>query len=199
MSNKKHQELIDQPKTVKSKKEDCKKNKQQSARLIGDNKEKRKYILIGLTISVIAFIVFLILVFPQNKEDDVKEVIESDIVLSLVGEPVLVEDKMWNIWFDVSTLMTNGTMSFATEVGGVLAYNNETDEMVELLEVSTNDIEKYTFVWVFEKTNESSLADMTVMIENKTSIKYAGLYVGYQDNELAMFDRDKYFALKESE
>lgn len=170
--------------------------------LLGDNRAKKKYILTGLLISCIAFVLFLVLVIPAGNDetpDDSKQTVESDVNVNLLSEPSKVEDKMWNLWFTVTTTLPDGVISFETSLGDILIFDNATETVVQDDEITSDELSKYSFVWAWDIEYNLTLSDMTVNVENKTTLKSSGLYIAHDEDSLAMFDRDKYLEMKESE
>lgn len=183
-------------------KKQAKNTSKQLVGLIGDNHAKKKYILTGLAVSCLAFILFLIFILPAGNDevpDDNKQTIESDVTISLVGEPVKVEDKMWNLWFTLSTVIPDSVITFEASEGDVMIYDNATETIVDDDEITSDELSKYTFVWTWDIFYDVTLSDLTVSVENKTTLKSTGLYIAHDEESLAMFDRDDYLEMKESE
>jgi hypothetical protein len=116
-----------------------------------------------------------------------------------MAEPSKVEDKMWNLWFTVSTIVPDSVISFETSLGDVLIFDNATETVIEDDQITSDELANYSFVWAWDIEYELTLSDMTVNVENKTTIESAGLYITHDEDGLAMFDRDKYLEMKESE
>jgi hypothetical protein len=170
--------------------------------LLGDNRAKKKYILTGLLISCIAFVLFLILVVPagtDEKPDDSKQTVASDVNITLLAEPSKVEDKMWNLWFSVSTIVPDSVITFDATIGYILIFDNTTETVVDDDEITSDELANYSFVWAWDIEYESMLSDMTVTVENKTTLKSSGLYISHDEDGLAMFNKEDYFKMKESE
>lgn len=170
--------------------------------LLGDNRAKKKYILTGLIVSCIAFILFLVLVLPVGNDktpDDVKQTVESDVTISMLAEPSKVDDKMWNLWFSVSTMVPDSVITFDTTIGDILIFDNTTETVVDDDEITSDELANYSFVWAWDIEYELMLSDMTVTVENKTTLKSSGLYISHDEDGLAMFNKEDYFKMKESE
>ena len=186
---------------MSNKKKHRKKNNNQGATgLLGDNRAKRNQLLIGIGIlSIIAIIIFCFIMPSMNQTDETpdgnnRQEIQDTIKISLIGDPQLVDEAMYNIWFDIVTDGTQGTISIEPSIGYVLQYNKENGQVSEtpVTTISTDDLDNYDYIWVFDKEADFMLCNNVVTIENKTTKKDASMFLFCKNTAVSFLTKDGY-------
>ena len=178
-------------------------NSNKSLSLLRDNTKQRRIALIGLALSCLAAIIIFGFVLPginnEEPDDEIKQTINEHISLKLVGSG-LVEEKQYNVWFDINSIVVDGTFTFTPRDGVVMKYDNTTGETTVAENISADDIAKCSFVWIFDKpATETILTDIIVTVENATVKKSAGFYLFCDGAEIGYLSEQQYTVLRKAE
>lgn len=186
---------------MSNKKKHKKKNNNQGATgLLGDNRAKRNQLLIGIVaLSIMAIIIFCYIMPSMNQPDeapnsDNRQEIQDTIKISPIGDPQLVDEAMYNIWFDIVTDGTQGTITIEPSIGYVLQYNKENGQVSEtpVTTISTDDLDNYDYIWVFDKEADFMLCNNVVTIENKTTKKDASMFLFCKNTAVSFLTKEGY-------
>lgn len=186
-------------------KNSTKQPKKPSVALLGDNKKRKQLALIGLTIScVMAIIIFCFIIPSMNDtppDDEIKQTVDQNISLSILGSSLIEDNNCYNVWFDINTIIEDGNITFNPRDGMIMRFDNETEEISAVTSpISFEDTQKYSFIWVFDKpTDASILTDMVVTVENKLVKKSAGCYLFCDGEKIGYLDEKQYAVLRQAE
>ena len=180
-----------------------KKNTKSTVALLRDNTKQRRIALIGLALSCLAAIIIFGFVLPginnEEPDDEIKQTVNEHISLKLVGSG-LVEDKQYNVWFDIVSIVTDGTFTITPRDGVIMKYDNNTGETTLAENITSEDIGKYSFIWIFDKPdNGTILTDMIVTVENTTIKKNAGFYLFCDGSDIGYLSEQQYTILRKAE
>lgn len=174
--------------------------------LLGDNKKQKQWALIGITIScIMAIIIFCFIlpsmIKPETPNDEIKQTVDQDISLDILGSSLIEENKCYNVWFDIKTIVEDGEITFDLHDGVIMKYNNETEETSPVeSSITFEDTKKYSFIWVFDQPENSTiLTDIVVTVENKTLKKQAGCYLFCDGAQIGYLNKQQYTILRQAE
>lgn len=174
--------------------------------LLGDNKKQKQWALIGITISCIMAIIIFCFIIPSMKKpetpnDEIKQTVDQDISLDILGSSLIEKNKCYNVWFDIKTIVEDGEITFDLHDGVIMKYNNETEETSPVeSSITFEDTKKYSFIWVFDQPENSTiLTDIVVTVENKTLKKQAGCYLFCDGAQIGYLNKQQYTILRQAE
>lgn len=181
-------------------------NKTKKIPLLGDNKKQKQWALIGLAISCIMAVIIFGFIIPslntsETPDDEIKQTVDNDITLSLLGGSLIEDKNCYNIWFDINTNLENSNITFKAHDGVLMKFNNDTEETSLVTgNITLEDIQKYSFIWVFDKPNNNTiLTDISIIVENKTTKKDVGCYVFCDGNNIGYLSEQQYNVLRQAE
>lgn len=161
--------------------------------LLGDVKQEKKRLLIGLAISIVLAVIMFGYVIPhynasQQPDEPQPDNTTSVVSLKLLGEPELVDDNIM-LWFDTRSYLTEGTITFQPMTGYVLSYDNATETFGDVIEQTTlADVGSHSYLWVIPVSDGYSKLDVT--IENATQLGVSGFYTKQEGDLIELLSKD---------
>lgn len=181
-------------------------NKTKNIPLLGDNKKQKQWALIGLAIScIMAVIIFCFIIpslnTPETPDDEIKQTVDQDLSLNILGSSLIEANKCYNVWFDIKTIVEDGEITFDVHDGMIMKYDNSSEETSPVTSAITfEDTQKYSFIWVFDQPeNATILTDVVVTVENKTLKKSAGCYLFCDGAQMGYLNEQQYTVLRQAE
>ena len=142
--------------------------------------------------------VILLVVKTNLGQTPNKEETKNTISISILNSS-LVEDKQYNIWFDIICNETEGDISISPTVGLLMMVDNENPEAQAILvdDLDLDLIKTHSFVWVVDKSDEVMLEKVDVIFENSVLLKSASIFAGFENEVIAFVDEATYNSAKE--
>lgn len=169
------------------------KKQSKNTALLGDVKQEKKRLLIGLAISIILAVIMFGYVIPhykasQQPEEPKPDTVTSIVSLQLIGEPELVDDNIM-IWFDTRSYLTDGSVTFKPMTGYVIDYDNTTETFGDVVEeTNLTDVANHSYLWVIPVGEGYS--KLEVIIENATQLGESGFYIKQEGDLIALLSKD---------
>jgi hypothetical protein len=156
-------------------------------------KKTRPSFWVGIITTVILIALACVSLIINNKSNDNK-VPESDLSIHVTSSAAVeAEDAtQYNIWFNVNSKLEDTVITFNPSYGMVVKFDNATEEITLAESVHTNDLSKYSFIWIADYVDFKMFANMKATASNETISKDVSLYVIFNENNIAFTDKIGY-------
>ena len=152
--------------------------------------------LVAACVVAICMSLLLADYFIALYNDDTKQE-QSDLFSINVLQSSLVDPpgEQYNIWFSIDVDFDKDyDMEFLPESGLVMKYDKRTESFVEepIAKITRDDIENYSFVWVFETREEMFLTSLSIEFETNLLLKKSGIYLVCDKDYIGFLNKSQY-------
>lgn len=156
-------------------------------------RKQKAFLLFGIAILSIIFIMcvtFLVNEYAIQKQEPLK--------ITFLGSAA--SNESYNIWFDVDTDYSDGTITFKTDDGIVLSYDNITEQQgtEPITSVDVKDIESKSFNLVLSDIQafETYYTKLTISI-GSDDYETVALFMQIENKTISFITKDAYYKATE--